>query len=330
MIETEIAITVNRKSDIDLIQQKIIEKNIQFPIYICEYEFSYQINFKSDYEEWELDTAILDYFPDYEYTTYLERGRKEIRIQISRYQSELSTDGWGRRIENPLDETLYLVKKAVKKTEKFSPKIKVLFENKEQYYYVNIVTGINKATDEQGFLLLNNFKTKNEDDNAEILKDKLYKSPLDAFHSGYHKLFKLVDTDFSLYLDNKKKEIREVQKLPRKFIRDFINACNSSDENGLMKNLNEHVVFEKRKDRKTIVRTDGILELKGYLNSSNQELSGRNLKIRSSWGFNLPEVTIGVKYFPIASNQEIKHILKYGQIKFTLEDHKIIRIIDES
>jgi len=41
----------------------------------------------------------------YEFTSSLERGRKEISIEISRYQSEFSTDGWGRRIENPLNET---------------------------------------------------------------------------------------------------------------------------------------------------------------------------------------------------------------------------------
>ena len=64
MIETSIAISVNRKSDIEIIQQKIIEKSLQFPVYICEYENSYQINFTSDYEEWELDTAILNCFPD--------------------------------------------------------------------------------------------------------------------------------------------------------------------------------------------------------------------------------------------------------------------------
>lgn len=93
MIETEITISVNRKSDIDSIKQKIIESRIQFPIYIFEYENHYQINFTSDYEEWELDSAILDCFSEYEFTTDLERGRKEIRLQISRYQSELSTDG---------------------------------------------------------------------------------------------------------------------------------------------------------------------------------------------------------------------------------------------
>ena len=105
MIETEISITVNRKSDITLLEQTIVGNKFQFPVYIREYEFSYQINFTSDYEEWELDTAILNSFPGYEFTTDLEKGRKEIRVQISRYQSELSTDGWGRRIENPLDET---------------------------------------------------------------------------------------------------------------------------------------------------------------------------------------------------------------------------------
>lgn len=330
MIETEISITVNRRSDIDLIEQKIIENKMQFPVYIREYEFSYQINFTSDYEEWELDTAILDCFPEYEYTTDLERGRKEIRIQIYRYQSEFSTDGWGRRIENPLDETKYLIKKSVKNAEKFNPKIKVLFENKDQNYYVNIVNGINKANDEQGFLLLDDFKTKNEDNSAEILKDKLYKSHLEAFHSGYNKMFELVDADFALYLENKKKEIRLIQKLPRKIIRDFINACNNSTKDEIVKNINEYIVFEKRANWITTNKADGIIEFKEYISSPEQQLCGKKFKIRSSWDFNLPVVTVGVKYYPVASEQGINHMQKYGQIKFTLEDNTIISIIDES
>jgi hypothetical protein len=62
MIETEISITVNRKPDINLIEQNY-RKQISISTYIREYEFSYQINFTSDYEEWELDTAILNSFP---------------------------------------------------------------------------------------------------------------------------------------------------------------------------------------------------------------------------------------------------------------------------
>jgi len=256
MIETEISITVNRKSDITLLEQTIVGNKFQFPVYIREYEFSYQINFTSDYEEWELDTAILNSFPGYEFTTDLEKGRKEIRIQISRYQSELSTDGWGRRIENPLDETKYLVQASVNKLEKFNPKIKVLFEDKEQYYFVNIADGVNSATEEKGFLLLDHFKANNPDEATFF--DRLYKSPLEAFHSGYYKLSKVVDQDFGTYLENKKKEIREIQKQPRKIIRDFINACNSSDESSILKNLDENIIFEVRKTGKHYLKSKGF------------------------------------------------------------------------
>lgn len=328
MIETEISITVNRKSDIDLIEQKIIENKIMFPVYIREYEFSYQINFTSDYEQWELDTAILSSFPGYEFTTDLDRGRKEIRIQISRYQSDLSTDGWGRRIENPLNETKYLVKTSVQKAEKFSPKIKVLFEDKEQYYFVNIIGGTNRATEENGFLLLDHF-TSNKTDEATFFKDRLYKTPLEAFHSGYYKLAELVDSDFSTYLENKKKEIREIQKLPRKIIRDFINACNKSDESSILKNLDEDVVFQVRKNWQTISDIEGFSKFKQYLKSPEQQLCGKNLKIRSSWNFSLPKVTIGIKYFPPTTEQNMHPFQKYEEVRFVIKDNKIVSVLYE-
>lgn len=329
MIETEISITVNRKSDITSLEQTIVSNKFQFPVYIREYEFSYQINFTSDYEEWELDTAILNSFSGYEFTTDLEKGRKEIRVQISRYQSELSTDGWGRRIENPLYETKYLVKASTNKPEKFNSKIKVLFEDKEQYYFVNIVDGVNSATEEKGFLLLDHFKT-NETNEATFFKDRLYKSSLEAFHSGYYKLSEAVDKDFSTYLENKNKEIREIQKLPRKIIRDFISACNSSDESSILKNLDENIFFEMRKNWKSLFETEGLSEFKKYLSSSDQRLCGKNFKIRSSWNFNLPKVIIGVKYFPKSSNPEKQPFQKYGQMEFVLEKNKIVKIIYES
>ncbi|MGM8362253.1 hypothetical protein ACSV4D_10095 [Flavobacterium sp. ARAG 55.4] len=329
MVETNISIAVNRKSDITLLEQTIIGNKFQFPVYIREYEFSYQIDFTSDYEEWELDTAILNSFPGYEFTTDLEKGRKEIRVQISRYQSELSTDGWGRRIENPLDETKYLVKASVSKPEKFNPQIKVLFEDKEQYYFVNIVDGVNSATEEKGFLLLDHFKT-NETDEATFFKDRLYKSPLEAFNSGYYKLSQLVDKDFSAYIENKKKENRAIQKLPRKIIRDFINACNASDDSSIVKNLDENITFEERKNWKTIFETEGLSKFREYLKSSEQQLCGKDFKIRSSWSFNLPFVNVGVKHYPISADQGEKNISKYEQIKFELADNKIVNIIYEN
>ena len=328
MVETNVSITVNRKSDITILEQTIIANKFQFPVYIREYEFSYQIDFTSDYEEWELDTAILNSFPGYEFTTDLEKGRKEIRVQISRFQSELSTDGWGRRIENPLDETKYLVKASANKSEKFNPKIKVLFEDKEQYYFVNIVDGINSATEEKGFLLLDCFET-DEANEAAFFKDRLYKSPLEAFHSGYYKLSELVDKDFSTYIKNKNKKNRKIQKLPRKIIRDFINACNASDDSSIVHNLDEKIIFEERKNWKTIFETEGLSKFKEYLNSSKQQLCGKNFKIRSSWSFNLPNVTIDVKYFPLPTEGNMHPTQKYEQIRFVLNDEKIVSILYE-
>lgn len=331
MIETDITILVNRKSDIELIKQKIIGCKIQFPIYILEYENHYQLNLTSNYEEWELDTAILECFPEYEFTSDLERGRKEIRLQLSRYQSELSTDDWGRQIEDPLNETKYLIKKSGNKTEKINPEIKVLFENNEQHYYINIVDGINHTSGEEGFLLLTEFKTRIAGNHAEFFKDKLYANPREAFYSGIHKMQKIVDQDFKEYLENKKKKQREQQKIPRKIIRDFINSCNQSESEGICKNLDEEIVFEKIKNWQTKLKIVGIKEFKEYVESPKQEFCSRNLKIRSTWDFNMPSVTIGVKYFPISTSNEneIGNIQQYRQIRFVFKGDKIISITEE-
>lgn len=327
MLETEVAITVNRKSDIDLVKQKIIEQKIRFPVYIREYEFTFQVNFTSDYEEWELDSVILECFPGYEYTTDLEKGRKEIRIQISRYQSEYSTDGWGRLIESPLDETKYLIKKLTRKAEKFNPIIKVLFEDKERCYYINIVDGINKANKEKGFLLLDNFKK--EDKSGKTLQDKLYTSTSEAFHSGYMKLPELVDADFISYLEKNKKAIREAQKMPRKIIRDFINACNNGIEIDVLKNLADNIIFVRRINGQNFEKTEGIEEFKEYLNSKDHQLFNMDFKIRSSWDFSMSAVTIGVKYFLLSKDSQIKLTQAYRAIKFKFEFDKIVGIVDE-
>ena len=107
--ETDIEIIVNRKSDIEVIKKVIISNNIQSPVFIIEYESYYSIQISSDYEEWELDSAIRKEFPEYELTENPDKGRKEIRLQISRIQSPFATDNWGRPIEDPTNKTQYFV-----------------------------------------------------------------------------------------------------------------------------------------------------------------------------------------------------------------------------
>ncbi len=329
MIETEITILVNRKTDIDIIKESIIKSEIQFPIYIIEYETDYQINFKSDYEEWELDTKILDCFSEYEFTEDLEKGRKEIRLQISRYQCKLSTDGWGRPIQNPIDETKYLIKKSsAKKTERFNPKIKVLFNKAEQNYYINIVNGIDNSTGDKGFLLLDDFKTQNESNTANIFRDRLYKSPDEAFQYGYSKMQKIVNQDFAEHIALQKKKIRELHKNPRKIVRDFINSCNKSNTEEILKNLDQNIIFVKRSNWQIKEVIEGIENFKNYIVSENQELCSRNFKIRSSWNIKLPTIEIGVKYYPTLTENDNNCIQQYRQIIFELKNDKIIGIIE--
>lgn len=324
MIETQISILINRKSDAELIKNCIIESKIQFPIYICEYEKDFAINFTSDYEEWELDSKILNCFPEYEFTKNIEKGRKEIRLQISRNQSEFGSYGW---VENPTNETKYLIKKSKDKLQKFNPRVTVLFEDKEQDYYVNIVDGINKGSGEKGFLLLNEFKNQVED--SEVLKDKLYKTPIEAFHFGVSKMESLVDNDFQEYLKEKKKAKRKRERIPRKTVRNFINSCNKKDLEGILKDLDKNVVFEKNIKWKTECEFNGIEEFKKYIKSENEDLCNLEFKIRSSWTINLPSnITIGIKYFPDL-NKKDNMTLIYRQYSFEFKDGKILRITEE-
>lgn len=330
MIETTITIVLNRKSDFEIVKEKIIESNFHFPVYIFESENSYKIEFVSDYEEWELDNKILLCFPDFEFTKDLEKGLKEIRIQLTRSQSEFSTDGWGRPIENPIKETKYLIKKSTDPTEKYYPNIKILFGENEQNYFINIVSGINKYNNEKGYLLLNDFKTRNKNKETEVLKDKLYKTLNEAFLFGYYKLQELVNQDFSIHIKNEKKKTTELYKVPRKIIRNFISSCNKFETNEILKLLDENIVFEKLFKMQTIIKTEGIQKFEEYLNSSAQDLCLMNFKIKSSWAMSLPYIEIEVKFYPKKSlNEEEKIFLKFRKFKFKLKNSKIISIIEE-
>jgi len=213
MIENEITITLNRISDLGKIEEILKRLKIQSPVFIIELEESVRINFSSDYEYYELNRAIEVEFDDYELTTEVGNGRKEIRIQFSRYQSPLSTDGWGRQLEDPLDETFYLIKKSNKKSEKLNPRIKVLFEDIEQEFFINIVRGMRKDTEEKGFLVVESFDYLSSDESKEKpVYKRLYSTVRDAYWSGFQSLTGFVNEEFQEYLKAKKKLNRKSKK----------------------------------------------------------------------------------------------------------------------
>lgn len=212
MIENYLSLNVNRKEDIELIEKVLKDQKIDVPIFILEFENCFKINFTSEYEQWELEREIINVFPDYEFTENLGKGRKEIRIQLSRKQSPLSTDDWGRPLETHIDETKYLIKKSNESFEKFTPQVKVLFESSERYYFVNIIKGINRVNDKKGFLLLNEYNVFDTKKDCGFFQNELFETPIAAYWSGISQIEQLANLEFIEYIKEQKKLRRKKRK----------------------------------------------------------------------------------------------------------------------
>ena len=121
---------------------------------------------------------------------------------MSRQQPPYSTDGWGRPIQDPLDETKYLVKSTNNSTNelpKFNPIVKVLFEEEEREYFVNVVPGISEPSNKRGYLILNEFTELVKDRDVELLENTLFDTPIEAFWNAKRKLEFKAEEDFKEY-----------------------------------------------------------------------------------------------------------------------------------
>ncbi|MEM6719560.1 MAG: hypothetical protein AAF611_09610 [Bacteroidota bacterium] len=211
MIETTVSLTVN-KEDIDVIKEVIIQHQIQAPVVIVEYEFNYHIYFTDQYEYWELESNISRKFEGFKFSEDLSNGKEEIKLQLHRYQCPLSTDGWGRPIEDPINQTKYLIKKEKESIIKFNPKIEALFEDEQYFYHVNIVPGINKETNEEGFLVIDEFNNIHNNDSKQqktFLKNELFKNPVEAFSRALSSINQIAEIDFEEYKKMKKRKKRK-------------------------------------------------------------------------------------------------------------------------
>lgn len=206
MIISYFNLTLYRKKDILMIEKILKECQISAPILITELEDSYRINITSDYEHWELDDKILKLFPGYEFTDNIGNGRKSIRIKVSREQSSNSTDGWGRPIENSINEIKFLIKKYVVTPMQFNPKIRVLFDDESREYYINILPGINRITNEKGFLILDEFRKQCNKEDSNSFVNILFKTPIEAFWEGLRKVDFLTEQDYSEFRVKRKRK----------------------------------------------------------------------------------------------------------------------------
>lgn len=211
MLHLSTNIIVYHKSDINIVTDLLKQNDITRPIYILEYEKNYEIQFDSEYE-FEIQYRLMEYFPDYEFTSDLGKGRKEIKITITTVQHPFSSDNWGRQFNSDsIEKTIYFVKKnKTETTNEPNLKFKVIFGDLEKEYKINIGNGINSKTDEKGFLVLGQPKENGEQ--SDIIVNELFKDKDSAFRRGFFIMTRDIDKEFDEYIEALRKNRRRKKK----------------------------------------------------------------------------------------------------------------------
>lgn len=206
MLDVSYKIDVKSEKDLEIIVSVLTKLYTTNPIYVVSIGHNYFIEFDSEYIL-DIEYEIIKHFPEYEFIDTLHLGRNDIRMIICMDQSPFSTDDWGRPLNSDnVNTTKYLVKKAQTISNGILPnsEFTVYFDEQEKKYTVNIANGINKVTEEKGFIVLG----KDE----EICINKLFTNEIDAFWSGYNFLKEDVNSDYEAY----KRELKKRRKKERK------------------------------------------------------------------------------------------------------------------
>lgn len=129
-----------------------------------------------------------------------------------------------------------------------------------------------------------------------------------------------------------KKDMKEQQKL---IIENYIQSYNEFDIKGMIKNLDQNVVFENISNGKVDLRKEGIIAFEEQAESAKQYFKERKQTIES-WNFNDQKVTIKIDYkatlaidLPNGLKEGDTLELK-GQSEFEFDDLKIKSIRDKS
>ena len=128
------------------------------------------------------------------------------------------------------------------------------------------------------------------------------------------------------------KNMKEHQK---KIIESYIDSYNNFDINGMVKNLDENIVFENISNGNVDLRTEGINEFKKQAKSAEPYFKQRKQTI-TSWKFNNSKVSINIGYKAILAI-DLPNGMKSGDTlelkgksEFEFENGKIKSISDKS
>jgi len=193
MIETHFELLI-LKEDLKKVHEIIKKYDFNFPAFFIDLDETIKIEFVSDYEEFEFLKEIGALFDGFEFKEKLSPGENNIKLTAHRFQSPYSTDGWGRPLENPLNEVFFLVKKRSDRIHrpKLNPEIIVSFKQEIKSYYINLVS--DERGGEKGFLVLNEFENDLYGINHEAKPlDRFSRRLMDSYSFGLSILKQYVD-----------------------------------------------------------------------------------------------------------------------------------------
>ncbi len=209
MLNITHTIQISSASEFEVIIGILKKQYIDAPVFTVNHSDYYTVSFESNYEEYELISAIEIAFPEYEHVEGISIGVSDIRIVINQVQTHLSTDDWGRRLNTDnISSTTYFTQRPSNATQPIwqDKVVKALLgPTEEKELLVNISDGIIKSTGERGFLVI---EKKTEGEKPEILIEHLYKTKSEAFWAGY--------TRITQYIEKRYEEYKESQKRKRK------------------------------------------------------------------------------------------------------------------
>lgn len=129
-----------------------------------------------------------------------------------------------------------------------------------------------------------------------------------------------------------KKDMKEQQK---QIVESYVRAYNSFDIDGMIKNLDEHIVFENISNGKVDLRTKGLKDFRQQAESAKKYFKQRQQTIES-WELSDSYVIINIDYKAILAI-DLPNGLKSGdtlklkgQSEFEFSDGKITKITDKS
>ncbi len=209
MVDISFDIELYCKDDLDILVELLKKEGIARPVSIIELSNCYTIKFNSEYHHAGIEFQLSAIFEEYEFRPQIENGTSEIKLRISMTQSPLSTDNWDRRFNSdPVHSVSYLVKKEKEENViTVNPKFRVLFGSDEREYILNIVPGMNKTTEEKGFMVVKTIGDRNE--KPDLLINELFPDRTSAFWRGFHTIEGRIEQDYIEWIERNKRRYKK-------------------------------------------------------------------------------------------------------------------------